>query len=60
MKLFSDAVVDVATVSNFKDIVVTNYHLDLDVNFEKQNIQGTVILSLKVVTNLSAGLWALS
>ena len=55
MVLHSDNVRDVATVSNFKDIVVTKYHLDLEVNFDIKTIQGTAVLSLKVLADLSEG-----
>ncbi|VDI48594.1 aminopeptidase B [Mytilus galloprovincialis] len=47
MTLFSDSATDVASVSNFREVVVTHYHLDLDVNFDRKEITGAVKVDFK-------------
>lgn len=47
MTLFSDSATDVATVSNFREVVVTHYHLDLDVYFDRKEIAGAVKVDFK-------------
>ena len=55
MTLFSDTATDVATVSNFREVVVSHYHLDLDVNFDRKEICGAVKVNLKCCKETSEG-----
>ncbi|OWF37302.1 aminopeptidase B-like [Mizuhopecten yessoensis] len=48
MVLHSDSCKDVATVSNFRECVVTHYHLDISVDMEGQRVTGTARLSFAV------------
>ena len=45
MKLHSDTVEDVATVSNFREVVVETYDFSLDVDFNNREINGNVALT---------------
>lgn len=44
--LHSDHAVDVASVSNFRHFRVTHYHLDLEFDFRRKEIKGTVDLRM--------------
>lgn len=55
MKLHSDSAEDVATVSNFREVTVRQYHLDLNVNFDKKEIDGVVKIDFKCCQDTSLG-----
>ncbi|XP_067661963.1 aminopeptidase B-like [Haliotis asinina] len=49
MVLHSDSAVDVATVSNYRQVVVINYHLDFNVDFTEKQIKGTSLITFKTL-----------
>lgn len=53
MKLYSDSAEDVATVSNFREVTVSHYHLDLNVNFDKKEIDGVAKIDFKCCQDTS-------
>ncbi|KAL5013091.1 hypothetical protein ScPMuIL_011642 [Solemya velum] len=52
MSLVSDNVDDVTTTSNFREVQVCHYHLDLDVSFEKKEVKAVALLDFR--TNKAA------
>ena len=55
MTLFSDSAIDVASVSNFRELTVKHYHLDLDVNFERKEISGVVKIDFNCCSDTIVG-----
>ncbi|XP_035828765.1 aminopeptidase B [Aplysia californica] len=51
MALHADKANDVATASNFKQVVTRHLHLDIDVDFESKRILGQVKLSLDTLAD---------
>ncbi|ESO83886.1 hypothetical protein LOTGIDRAFT_222314 [Lottia gigantea] len=51
MRLHSDSATDVATASNFREIKVSGYHFDFDVDFDRREIKGQEVLSCSLVSS---------